>query len=72
MINTQFIKHYIHKAGGYLDAGFEDPKIALVLTSPELLFFGFLGYFFRSRGNMTAIFRYMGSRAQWNVNLVKR
>lgn len=60
MVNTQFIKRYIRKAGGFLDAGFEDPKVAMVLTSPELLFFGFLGYLFRARGNMMAVFRRVG------------
>lgn len=57
MVNTQFIKRYIRKSGGCLDAGFESPKVGLVLTSPELLFFGFLGYFFRSRGNMLGVFQ---------------
>ena len=57
MVNTQFIKRYIRKTGGYLDAGFEDPRVGLVLTSPELLFFGFLGYFFRARGNMLGVFQ---------------
>lgn len=56
MVNTQFIKRYIHRTGGFLDAGFEKPRIGLVLTSPELLFFGFLGYFFRAPGHMVAVF----------------
>lgn len=56
MVNTQFIKRYIHRTGGFLDAGFEEPRVGLVLTSPELLFFGLLGYFFRAQGNMVAIF----------------
>jgi hypothetical protein len=57
MVNTQFIKRYIRKAGGYLDAGFEKPRISMVLTSPELLFYGIFGYFFRARGNMLGVFQ---------------
>jgi 2-polyprenyl-3-methyl-5-hydroxy-6-metoxy-1,4-benzoquinol methylase len=57
MVNTQFIKRYVRKAGGMLDAGFEPPRIGMVLTSPELLFFGLFGYLFRARGNMLAIFQ---------------
>lgn len=57
MVNTQFIKRYIRKTGGYLDAGFEKPRVAMVLTSPELLFYGFFGYLFRSRGNMLGVFK---------------
>lgn len=57
MVNTQFIRRYIRKTGGYLDAGFEAPRVGLVLTSPELLFFGLLGYFFRARGNMLGVFQ---------------
>ena len=57
MVNTQFIKRYIRRTGDFLDAGFEEPRVGLVLTSPELLFFGFFGYFFRARGNMVAVFQ---------------
>lgn len=56
-VNTQFIRRYVHKSGGFLDAGFEDPQISLVLKSPELIFFGFFGYFLRARGNMLSVFR---------------
>ena len=57
MVNTQFIKRYVRKAGGFLDAGFEEPRVGLVLRSPELVFFGLFGYFFRARGSMLGVFR---------------
>ena len=57
MTNAQFIRRYIRKSGGLLDAGFEEPKVAMVLTSAELLFFGLAGYFFRAAGNMVAAIR---------------
>lgn len=56
-VNTQFIRRYVRKAGGFLDAGFEEPRVGLVLGSPELIFYGFFGYFLRARGNMLAVFR---------------
>lgn len=57
MVNTQFIKRYIRRTGGFLDAGFEEPRIGTILLSPELLFFGFFGYFWRAPGNMTVVLR---------------
>jgi len=61
-VNSRFMWRYIEKAGGMLDAAVEPPRPGLVLSSPELLFFAFFGYFVPLRENMIVIFRTADSR----------
>ena len=56
-VNSRFMWTYIDKAGGLLDAAVEKPRLGLILTSPELVFWGFFGYFFPLGDNMMVTFR---------------
>jgi SAM-dependent methyltransferase len=56
-VNSRFMWRYIEKCGGMLDAAVEPPRAWLVLSSPELLFFAFFGYFVPLRENVIVIFR---------------
>lgn len=55
--NWTFLHAYLAKQDNTLDAGFEEPKISLVMTSPTLLFKGLFGYFFPIRSEMIAVFQ---------------
>lgn len=55
-VNSRFMWRYLEK-NGYLDAAFEPPNSALVLRSPELLFFAFFGYFVPQHDNLVVAFR---------------
>jgi 2-polyprenyl-3-methyl-5-hydroxy-6-metoxy-1,4-benzoquinol methylase len=56
-VNSHFMWKLIEKSGGLLDTAYEPPKIGVVLTSPELIFLAFFGYFFPAGNNTLAIFR---------------
>lgn len=56
-VNLSFIRHYLERLGGDLDAGFEPPDVKSVLLSPTLIFHALFGYYMRSPGNMTCVFR---------------
>jgi SAM-dependent methyltransferase len=56
-VNSRFMWRYIQKTGGLLDAAVEPPRTGLVLTSPDLLFLAFFGYFFPLGDNLVVSFR---------------
>ena len=56
-INWRAITYYLRLMGNDLDAAFEKPRLMVYLTSPRMLFYGFFGYFFPPRSEMTIIFR---------------
>ena len=61
MVNTRLLKTYVRCTGNYFDAMFEKPRFRLLLTSPQLLFYFFAGYFFPPKGHITVFFRMMKS-----------
>jgi len=56
-VNSRFMWRYIQKTGGLLDAAVEPPQAGLVLTSPEMLFLAFFGYFRPLGDNILVSFR---------------
>jgi SAM-dependent methyltransferase len=58
-VNSRFMWRYIQKTGGLLDAAIEPPRTGLVLTSPEMLFLAFFGYFRPLGDNILVTFRKM-------------
>ena len=61
-VNTRFMWGYVKATGGFIDASFEPPKLSPLFTSPQLLFWAFFGYFFRTPGNMLLTFRKVQSK----------
>ncbi|MBI2470654.1 MAG: class I SAM-dependent methyltransferase [Planctomycetes bacterium] len=57
MVNTRLLKAYVRCAGNFCDAMFEKPHYRYLLTSPQLLFYIFAGYFFPPQGQITVFFR---------------
>ncbi|WP_083862303.1 class I SAM-dependent methyltransferase [Baaleninema simplex] len=56
-VNTRFIWSYVRRMGNAIDSLEDTPRIGMVFTSPLLLFYFFLGYFFPIPGNMIILFR---------------
>jgi SAM-dependent methyltransferase len=56
-VNTRAFTTYIRLAGDMLDVVEEPIKLKLLLTSPQLLFYSLLGYFFPPQGLMSVVFR---------------
>jgi len=56
-VNYRFLRAYVRRAGNLLDAAFEKPHLAMVLTSPKLWFLALFGYFFPPRSEMMILFR---------------
>ena len=56
-VNSRFMWRYIRKSGGLLDAAVEPPDVALVLRSPEMIFFALFGYFVPVGDYMLVTFR---------------
>lgn len=63
-VNTRFMWGYVKATGGYIDASFEPPRLAPLFTSPQLLFWAFFGYFFRTPGNILITFRRLAVASQ--------
>lgn len=55
-VNSRFRWRYVEKSG-FLDTAVEQPRIDLVLRSPDLLFFAFFGYFLPAGDNILVSFR---------------
>ena len=60
MVNARFIESLMRCNGNVIDAATDKPAISLFLSNPQLLFFGFAGYFFPPKGNMQLFFRFPG------------
>jgi SAM-dependent methyltransferase len=56
-VNWRFVSSYVYRLGNALDVVFEPPRLATILTSPRLLFYGFFGYYLPSRSHMRVAFR---------------
>lgn len=56
-VNTRFSWTYARCLGNDLDVFFDPPQTRLFLTSPQLLFYAFAGYFFPPSGNMIIVFK---------------
>lgn len=52
-VNARFVLTYVRKSGNYLDVLVEPPNWKILLVNPQLIFYGFCGYFLRWQGNMT-------------------
>lgn len=56
-INLRAITYYIQKTGNLLDVVIEPIRFIAILTSPLLIFYIFLGYFFHASNQITAVFK---------------
>jgi hypothetical protein len=56
-VNCRFIYNYIQKNGNVLDVVLELAQLQILLIYLLLIFYVFVGYFFRWPGNMTVVFR---------------
>ena len=54
-VNARFALTYVRKSENLLDVLIEPPNWKTLLTNPQLIFYGFTGYFFRWQGNMTVV-----------------
>jgi SAM-dependent methyltransferase len=56
-VNWRFLHAYLQAQDDTLDAGFDPPRVGLVLKSPRLLILGLFGCLLPSRSDMIAILR---------------
>ena len=56
-MNIRFMRTYIKRTGGYVDAGMEPLRLGTIWGSPSLLFYALFGALFPPRANMMVIFR---------------
>lgn len=56
-INFRAITYYIQKTGNLFDVVVEPLRFLTIFTSPLLIFYIFLGYFFRISNQITAVFK---------------
>ena len=54
-VNARFALTYVRKSENFLDVLVEPPSWKTIFVNPQLIFYGFMGYFFRWKGNMTAV-----------------
>lgn len=54
-VNARFALTYVRKSENFLDVLVEPPNWKTLLVNPQLIFYGFTGYFFRWKGNMTVV-----------------
>lgn len=52
-VNARFVLTYVRRSGNLLDVLVEPPNWKVLLFNPQLIFYGFVGYFWRWKGNMT-------------------
>ena len=56
-VNARFILTYVRKSQNLLDVLVEPPNWTTILLNPQLILYGFVGYFYRWQGNMTAVMK---------------
>ena len=56
-VNARFILTYVRKSQNLLDVLVEPPNWKTLLLHPQLILYGFIGYFYRWQGNMTAVMK---------------
>lgn len=61
-VNARFALTYVGKSGNLLDVLVEPPQWKTLFINPQLILYGFVGYFFRWQGNMTAVMQKKDSR----------
>ena len=54
-VNARFALTYVRKSKNFLDVLVEPPNWQTLLINPQLILYGFIGYFFRWQGNMTVV-----------------
>lgn len=54
-VNARFALTYVRKSDNFLDVLVEPPNWKTLFINPQLIFYGFIGYLFRWKGNMTVV-----------------
>lgn len=55
-LNWSFLKEYVYRCGSIFDVLFEKPRVAIVFSSPRLIFLAIFGYFVFTKENVVVAF----------------